>query len=125
MVLARYTKYCILHVSDKDLIWVGTARADLAALPEDARRHLGFELREVQCGREPSDWKPMSSVGAGVIEIRVRSSGNAFRALYVAKFPEAIYVLHAFQKRSQKMPLLDLALARSRYAAVRRHRQEK
>jgi phage-related protein len=112
-------------VTDKELIWVGSSRADLSALPEDARRQLGFELREVQRGRAPRDWKPMPTVGAGVVEIRVRDAEGAFRLFYVAKFGEAIYVLHAFQKNTQKTSALDLELARSRYAAVRRHRQEK
>ena len=112
-------------VTDKDLIWVGSSRADLSALPEDARRQLGFDLREVQRGRAPRDWKPMPTVGAGVVEIRVREAEGAFRLFYVAKFAEAVYVLHAFQKKSQKTSALDLELARSRYAAVRRQRQEK
>ena len=112
-------------MTDKDLIWVGSSRADLGALPEDARRQLGFDLREVQRGRAPRDWKPMPTVGAGVVEIRVRDADGAFRLFYVAKFAEAVYVLHAFQKKTQKTSALDLELARSRYAAVRRQRQEK
>ena len=104
---------------------MGSSRADLSALPEDARRQLGFDLREVQRGRAPRDWKPMPTVGAGVVEIRVRDAEGAFRLFYVAKFAEAVYVLHAFQKKTQKTSTLDLELARSRYAAVRRHRQEK
>lgn len=112
-------------MADKDIVWVGSVRADLSALPEDARRQLGFDLREVQCGRAPRDWKPMPPVGAGVVEIRVRDSEGAFRLLYVAKFAEAIYVLHAFQKKSQKTPALDIELARARYAAVCRQRQER
>ena len=104
---------------------MGSSRADLSALPEDARRQLGFDLREVQRGRAPRDWKPMPTVGAGVVEIRVRDAERAFRLFYVAKFAEAVYVLHAFQKKTQKTSALDLELARSRYAAVRRHRQEK
>jgi len=67
----------------------------------------------------------MPSVGAGVVEICVRDSDGAFRLFYVAKFAEAIYVLHAFQKKAQKTPVLDLELARARYAAVRRQRQER
>lgn len=110
---------------DKELIWVGSSRADLGALPESARRQLGFELREVQRGRAPHDWKPMSTVGAGVIEIRVRGDDGAFRVFYVAKFAEAIYVLHAFQKKTQKTSALDLEVVRARYAAVRRQRKEK
>ena len=64
----------------------------------------------------------MSTIGAGVIELRVRAGGE-FRLLYVAKFTEGIYVLHAFQKKSRKTSPLDLAVARSRFAAVRRQRR--
>ena len=110
---------------EKQLIWVGSARADLASLPESARRQLGFELREVQRGRLPRSWKPMSTVGAGVVEVRVRSADGAFRVFYVATFSDAIYVLHAFQKKTQKTSALDLEVARARYAAVRRQRKEK
>jgi len=112
-------------VTDKAVIWVGSSLADLSAQPTEARRLLGFELREVQHGRAPSDWKPMPSVGAGVVEIRVRTIEGAFRVLYVAKFVEAIYVRHAFQEKSQKTSALDLELARSRYDLVRRQRREK
>ncbi len=112
-------------MTDKRLIWMGSSLADLSAQPAEARRLLGFELREVQQGRAPSDWKPMPSVGAGVVEIRVRAADGAFRVFYVAKFAEAIYVLHAFQKKTQKTSALDLELARSRYALVRRQRREK
>lgn len=103
----------------------GSSRADLSALPDDARRQLGFDLREVQHSRVPRDWKPMPTVGAGVVDIRLREADGAFRLFYVDKFVEAVYVLHAFQKKSQKTSALDLELARSRYAAVRRHQQEK
>jgi len=69
----------------------------------------------VQVGREPSDWKPMSEVGAGACEIRVRDDTGAFRVIYVAKFAEAVYVLHAFQKKAQKTAQVDLDLAERRY----------
>lgn len=107
----------------KSLHWVGTTRTDIQALPAEAQRQLGYDLRLVQLGRMPRDWKPMAAIGAGVTEIRVRADG-AFRLVYVAKFAEAIYVLHVFQKKSQKTSSLDLALARARYAALRRTRQE-
>lgn len=103
-------------------MWVGSSRADIKALPELARRQLGFDLREVQSGGLPADWKPMSSVGPGVIEIRVRI-GGAFRLMYIAKFAEAVYVLHVFQKKTQKTSPLDLAVAKTRLAAVRRTRR--
>ncbi|MEX2180718.1 MAG: type II toxin-antitoxin system RelE/ParE family toxin [Gemmatimonadaceae bacterium] len=107
----------------KSLTWVGSARADIQSLPPEAQRQLGFDLRLVQLGHVPRDWKPMPSIGPGVAEIRVRA-GGAFRLVYVAKFAEAVYVLHVFQKKSQKTSPLDLALARARFAAVRRARQE-
>lgn len=110
-------------MDSKPLLWVGTAREDLRELPADARRELGFDLRRVQSGLLPRDWKPMASVGAGVAEIRVRI-GGAFRVMYVAKFAEGIYVLHVFQKKTQKTSALDVELTRSRLAAVRRARRE-
>lgn len=109
-------------MTTKDLVWVGSSRSDIKALPELARRQLGFDLREVQSGWLPEDWKPMSTVGPGVIEIRVRI-GGAFRLMYIAKFAEAVYVLHVFQKKTQKTSPLDLAVAKARLAAVRRTRR--
>jgi len=77
-------------------------------------REAGHQLELVQDGREPKDWKPMSTIGTGVNELRVRA-GGAFRVIYVAKFAEAVYVLHAFEKKSRRTALLDIELARSRY----------
>ncbi len=110
---------------DKSIEWLGSSRADLRALPVDARRALGFDLRRVQVGRMPRDWKPMPTVGAGVVEIRVRDATGSFRLMYVAKWADAIYVLHVFEKKSQKTAKLDLALAEKRYAALRKRLQEK
>ena len=107
----------------KPLIWVGSSREDLRELGPDVRMAFGTDLRRVQSGLQPRDWKPMGSVGTGVAEIRVRVAG-AFRLLYVAKFAEGIYVLHVFQKKSQRTSGLDLEIARTRLAAVRRTRKE-
>lgn len=108
----------------KDVIWVGSSYADLRDLPEDARQRLGRDLHQVQMGNRPPSWRPMSSVGPGVIEIRVRA-GGAFRLMYVAKFTETIYVLHVFQKKSRKTSPFDIELACARLKAVRRARREK
>ena len=108
---------------DKPLLWVGSAQEDLRARSADVRRELGIDLRRVQQGDMPRDWKPMASVGVGVVEIRVRVAG-AYRLLYVAKFTEGIYVLHVFQKKSQKTSGIDLDVARTRLATVRRSRRE-
>lgn len=102
----------------KAVIWMGSSKADLIAFPPDARREAGYQLERVQFGDDPQDWKPMSSVGPGVREIRVREPSGAFRVMYLATRPEAIYVLHCFQKKSQKTSREDLALAQARLKSV-------
>ena len=101
-------------MSDKPLEWIGSAYSDLQAFPNDARRISGFQLRRVQRGFEPNDWKPMPSVGPGVKEIRIRTD-LAHRVLYVATFREAVYVLHAFEKKTGKTARRDLELGRRRF----------
>ncbi|MDQ2667381.1 MAG: type II toxin-antitoxin system RelE/ParE family toxin [Gemmatimonadota bacterium] len=107
----------------KPVICVGSSRDELRAFPAEARERAGLELYLVQRGVEPRDWKPMPSVGAGVREIRVRV-GRAFRVLYVTKFADAVYVLHAFEKKTQKTPTRDIELARQRLAELLRIRSE-
>jgi phage-related protein len=88
---------------------------DLRAFPPDARRMARFQLDRVQHDEEPHDWKTMKSIGGGVREIRVRSGDGAYRVIYTAKFTDAIYVLHCFQKKSQRTSREDIALAARRY----------
>ena len=99
------------------MFWLGSSRNDLKAFPRDARRVAGFQLRRVQQGLEPNDWKPMPPVGPGVREIRIHT-GLAHRVFYLAKFMEGVYVLHAFEKRTRKTPKRDLELARDRFRAL-------
>jgi phage-related protein len=108
-------------VPDKPLQWVGGSLAELRTFPADARRRAGYQLRRLQQGLLPDDWKPMTTVGAGVGEIRLHT-GTEHRVFYVAKFEEAIYVLHAFEKRSRQAPPAAIELARRRLAAVIRAR---
>ena len=89
----------------------------LARFPSEAKRAAGFELWQVQNGLDPSDWKPMASVGVGVREIRIHVAG-AWRVLYVATFAETVYVLHAFRKKSQRTSPLDIKLAARRYREI-------
>jgi phage-related protein len=112
-----YTKFCILNpmVESKPVEFRGTALDDLRAFPAAARREAGYQLDQVQRGRERDDWKPMNTVGRGVREIRIRDATGAFRVLYVAKFDDAVYVLHCFQKKTQKTSKADLNLAAQRY----------
>ena len=98
--------------------FLGTGRRDLAAFPELARRQAGYELFMVQVGREPVDFKPLPAVGSGACEIRIRNAAGAFRVVYVAKFEEAVYVLHAFQKKTRKTSQADIQLAVQRYRLI-------
>ncbi|WP_395678847.1 type II toxin-antitoxin system RelE/ParE family toxin [Inquilinus sp.] len=93
----------------------GSALEDLRAFPLSARREAGHQLDQVQHGREPDDWKPMPAIGVGVQEIRIRDAAGAFRVIYVARFADAIHVLHCFQKKTQKTGKPDLDLAKRRY----------
>src|SRR6266851_1625328 len=108
-------------VAEKPVVWLGSSRDDLLAFPADARQVAGFQLWRVQCGLEPNDWKPLPTVGLGVREIRVRT-GVGHRVVYLATFEEAVYVLHAFEKRSQRTPKRELELARQRLRALLKQR---
>jgi len=99
----------------KPIEFRGDSLDRLREFPKEARREAGFQLDRVERGLEPFDWKPMSSVGAGVREIRVRDESGAFRVLYVAKFQDAVYVLHCFPKKTQVTPKRDIDLAVKRY----------
>ena len=104
---------------EKPVAWLGSSLADVRSFPKEARQEAGFALDRIPQGGSPTDWKPMPSVGAGVNELRIHAAG-AFRVMYVAKFAEAVYVLHAFEKKSQKTSQRDIDLARRRYATIRR-----
>lgn len=99
----------------KLVTFLGTALDELRAFPLHARRDAGHQLDQVQRGLEPDDWKPMTSVGQGVREIRLREKSGAFRVIYLAKFANTIYVLHCFQKKAAKTAKTDLDLAAKRY----------
>jgi phage-related protein len=104
------------------LRFVGRARQELKALPRRVYGEAGRWLNNVQRGEEPPDWKPMTSIGHGVVELRLRDSTGAYRVIYVAKFAEAIYVLHSFEKKSQKTSRQDLDIATTRYRDLLRQR---
>jgi len=95
------------------------------AFPKEVRKEAGFQLGKVQAGLEPADWKPFEAVGAGTREIRIRDASGAYRVMYVAKFEEAVYVLHCFQKKTQATSKQDRAIAAARYRAVVRARKER
>ncbi len=89
----------------------------MRSFPASVRHEVGLELMRVQFGSMPTNYKPMSVVGSGTYEVRVKIAGE-WRAIYVAKFEAAVYVLHAFQKKTQKTPAGDIELARKRYKLI-------
>jgi len=103
---------------EKEIRWVGSAYDDVLAFPDESRRQAGFQLSKVQAGIDPDNWKPFDDVGVGTREIRIRESSGIYRVLYVAKFEEAVYVLHCFQKKSQSTSKNDKEIAEARYRAV-------
>lgn len=109
---------------EKQIRWVGSAYDDLLAFPKDSRKEAGFQLGKVQAGLDPDDWKPFNEVGAGAREIRIRDSSGIYRVMYVAKFEDAIYVLHCFRKKTQATSKNDKAIAGARYRAVVSAREE-
>ncbi len=101
----------------KDAFFLGSSLADLRDFPAEARNEAGFQLRRVQSGLDPENWKPMQGIGAGVREIRIHEKG-AFRVIYLATRPEGVYVLHCFQKKTQKTSQQDINMARQRYRLI-------
>lgn len=112
-------------MSDKPLVWVGSSLDDTRSFPIEARRIAGYQLFRVQRGLMPTDWKPLPAVGPGVSEVRIHV-GTEYRLIFVARFAEAVYVLHAFQKKTRTTPTADIVLAKKRLARVvaGRHQHE-
>ncbi len=107
----------------KPITFLGDSLEELCAFPQGARRAAGMQLDKVQRGSMPDNWKPMKTVGAGVCEMRTKDEAGIYRVIYIAIFAEAVYVLHAFQKKTQKTVRSDLELARSRLKdLIRRHK---
>ena len=99
---------------------MGTSIADLKAFPAAAMDDMGHQLFLVQCGIEPDDWKPMTTIGTGVKEIRVKDVAGIFRTIYLATRPEAVYVLHCSQKKTEQTSRREIDLARKRLKDVSR-----
>ena len=110
----------ILNV--KPITFLGDSLDAICGFPRGARREAGFQLDKVQRGLNPDDWKPMKTVGTSAREIRIRDDTGAFRVVYVATLPEAVYVLHAFQKKTEQTAQRDIELARARLKNLMRER---
>ena len=102
----------------KRISFIGRSLNDLKQFPEDAKREAGFQLDKVQRGIEPSDWKPIKTVGTSVREIRIKDDQGIYRVIYVAKYADTVFVLHAFKKKSQKTTKKDIEIAKKRLRIV-------
>lgn len=107
----------------KPITWLGNSHQTIKEYPVDVRQEIGYNLDKVQRGLEPFDWKPMSSIGQGVKEIRIHEQ-NEYRVLYVASFQETIYVLHSFIKKTQQTPKKDIDLGKKRFKELLNMRNE-
>lgn len=105
-------------MDEKALNWRGTSLNDVKAFPLDAKKQAGFELNKVQYGQSPTNFKSVNRWGAGVIEIKIKGEDGEYRVIYVAKFAEAVYVLHAFNKKTQQTSPRDVNTIIERYKAV-------
>jgi phage-related protein len=99
----------------KPIDFRGGSLDDLRAFPQTAIREAGHQLDRVQRGLMPDDAKPMPSIGKGVMEVRIWDEAGTFRVVYIAKFTDAVYVLHCFQKKTQQTARKDLDLAAKRF----------
>ena len=98
----------------KKIAFLGSSLDDLREFPSTARSEAGYQLDRVQHGLEPADFKPMPTIGKGVWEVRITDEAGQFRVIYIAKLKDAVYVLHCFQKKTQKTSAKDLELPSKR-----------
>lgn len=116
---AGLTEYIRMDILPrKSLVFLGNTLDRLRSFPKGVRADVGKQLEKVQKGGRPEDWKPMPSIGRGVEECRTWDESGTYRTIYVARFEQAIYVLHMFQKKSQKTSEKDRGLARKRLKAI-------
>lgn len=112
------------NVIEKPLHWVGSAKKDLLAFPDDVIDEMGYALGAVQLGATPPKTKPWKGEGSGVLELVESHAGNAYRAVYTVRFAKAVYVLHCFQKKSPdgiRTAKTDVDLVRERLKAATQH----
>ncbi len=105
------------------IVFLGDSLKRLRVFPEDARQDAGYQLDKVQRGQQPDDFKPMRSIGQGVEEIRVRDDSGAYRVIYTARMPDAVFVLHAFHKKTQQTSKVDIQMAKQRFGQLMRDRK--
>jgi phage-related protein len=103
---------------DAVIAWEGDSKEVISSL-DAAKNNLGFDLRLLQQGQRPTDYRPMSSVGQGVFELRDQDERSWYRVIYLSRVRGVIHVLHCFEKRSRETPIKEINTARQRLKAVR------
>jgi len=109
-------------MAPRPVVWVGSSKSDISARPAPVKASFGHRLRQVQERRMPLDTKKLPQIGAGVLELRERFDGNAYRLMYVVALRKAVYVLHAFMKKSKSgigLPRQDDELIAARLRRAR------
>jgi phage-related protein len=104
---------------DAVIAWEGDSKEVISSFPDAAKNNLGFDLRLLQQGQRPTDYRPMSSVGQGVFELRDQDERSWYRVIYLSRVRGVIHVLHCFEKRSRETPIKEINTARQRLKAVR------
>jgi phage-related protein len=104
---------------DAVIAWEGDSKEVISSFPDSAKYNLGFDLRLLQQGQQPTDYRPMTSVGPGVFELRDQDERAWYRVIYLSRVRGVIHVLHCFEKRSRETPMRDINTARQRLKAVR------
>jgi len=107
----------------KPVQFLGDSLQCLRDFPADARQDAGYQLDKVQRGLQPDDFKPMPTIGKGVEEIRIRDDSGTYRVVYTARLADAVFVLHAFQKKTPRTSQRDIAIARTRFSEMMRGRR--
>ena len=117
--VVKHDIYCFIskylyNLAMKKLSFLGSSLDDLREFPAAVKSEAGYQLERVQSGLDPLDFKPMPTIGKGVLEIRIKDEAGQFRVIYIAKLKEAVYVLHCFQKKTQKTAQKDIDLSNKR-----------
>jgi phage-related protein len=101
----------------RDLVWIGSSKDDISAMPPPIKVSFGYRLRRIQQGTPTADTKALTQFGSGVYELREAFGKNAYRLVYAVKLKKAVYVLHAFMKKSKSgigLPISDVRTIEAR-----------
>jgi phage-related protein len=110
---------------EAELAWEGDSREVIRGFPRDVKENLGHQLNLLQQGERPTDYRPVSSIGPGVFELRDEDERAWYRVIYLSRINDVIYVLHCFEKKSREIPNKDFRLAQQRFKAVQARMREK